>query len=243
MPLRDHFHPPVSRQESWEAIHAMWPAVIVQQLKTQLPPGYISAPRVHVGPYFEVDIGSFELDSSASLGSNASGLGDPQLMTWKEAEPTVAVETEIPDEAAYEVKIYDVERERTLVAVIEIVSPANKDREESRRKFVAKCAALLQQGVAVTIVDIVTVRQANLYVELMQFLGHADPSMADCPSLYTASSRWVIGTRKARLESWANRLSIGQRLPPIPIWLSPQQVLTFDLEQSYEKVCDDLNVK
>jgi len=243
MPLRDHFHPPVSRQESWEAIHAMWPAVIVQQLKTQLPPGYISAPRVHVGPYFEVDIGSFELDSSASLGSTGPGPGDPQSMTWREAEPTVAVETEIPDEAAYEVKIYDVERERTLVAVIEIVSPANKDREESRRKFVAKCAALLQQGVAVTIVDIVTVRQANLYVELMQFLGHADPSMADRPSLYTASSRWVIGTRKARLESWANRLSIGQTLPPIPIWLSPQQVLTFDLEQSYEKVCDDLNVK
>jgi len=34
MPLRDHFYPPVSRQESWEAVHAMWPTVIVQQLKT-----------------------------------------------------------------------------------------------------------------------------------------------------------------------------------------------------------------
>lgn len=243
MPLRDHFHPPVSRQESWEAIHAMWPAVIVQQLRTQLPAGYISAPRVHVGPYFEVDIGSFEHDSSGPIGSTAAGTGDLQTMTWRDAEPTVAVETEIPDEAEYEVKIYDVERERTLVAVIEIVSPANKDREENRRKFVAKCAALLQRGVAVTIVDIVTVRQANLYADLMQFLGYPDPSMADRPSLYTASSRWVIGTRKARLESWANRLSIGQTLPPIPIWLSPHRVLTFDLERSYEKVCDDLNMK
>lgn len=242
MPLRDHFHPPVSRQESWEAIHAMWPAVIVQQLKTQLPPGYVSSPKVHLGPYFEVDIGGFEVGADDSSRGGSAVRRHSPLATWAVAEPTVVIETELPEEAAYEVKIYDVERDRTLVAVIEIVSPANKDREESRNQFVAKCAALLQQGVAVTIVDIVTARRANLYTELLAFLGHADATMTDEPSIYTASLRWVSGTRKAILESWANRLTLGQPLPRIPIWLSPQLVLTFDLEQSYEKVCDDLSV-
>ena len=45
-----------------------------------------------------------------------------------------------------------------LLAAIEIVSPANKDRPENRRAFAAKCAALLRQGVAVSILDVVTAR-------------------------------------------------------------------------------------
>jgi hypothetical protein len=242
MPLRDHFYPPVSQQESWESIHGMWPAVIVQQLRTQLPVGFSSSPKVRTGPYFEVDIGSFELgDSYPATYGREDDIGS-STATWSIAEPTVAVETEIPEEAEYEVKIYDVERDRTLVAVIEIVSPANKDREESRNKFVAKCASLLQQGVSVNIVDIVTARKANLYVELMEFLGHNDPTMTDKPGIYTASMRRVSGVWKAKLESWSNKLTIGSPLPQIPIWLSPDRVLTFDLEKSYEKVCSDLSI-
>ena len=49
MPLRDHFRPPVSKQASWEGFHGMWPASIVQQLRKQLPPGYVAEPRVHLG--------------------------------------------------------------------------------------------------------------------------------------------------------------------------------------------------
>lgn len=49
----------------------------------------------------------------------------------------------------YEVLIYDVEPDRKLVAAVEIVSPANKDRPESRQMFVAKCASLLQKGVCI----------------------------------------------------------------------------------------------
>jgi len=61
------------------------------------------------------------------------------------------------------------------VAAIELVSPGNKDRPEKRNAFVSKCAALLQKGVAVCIVDVVTTRQFNLYAELLQFLGQSDP--------------------------------------------------------------------
>ena len=36
MPLRDHFHPPLTKIASWEELHGQWPAVIVQQLRKQL---------------------------------------------------------------------------------------------------------------------------------------------------------------------------------------------------------------
>ena len=93
--------------------------------------------------------------------------------------PVVAVKTDPPDEYEYEVRIFDLERERTLVAAIELVSPANKDRPESREAFVAKCAALLRKGIAVSIVDLVTVRRFNLYAQLMEFVGHPDGTMSN----------------------------------------------------------------
>jgi phenylacetate-coenzyme A ligase PaaK-like adenylate-forming protein len=81
------------------------------------------------------------------------------------AHPRVNVYSE------YEVRVYDTERNQRLVAAVELVSPANKDRPEHRQTFVAKCAALLQNQVSVTIVDVVTVRAFNLYGELLDLIG------------------------------------------------------------------------
>jgi len=243
MPLRDHFHPPVSRQVSWEEIHAMWPVVIVQQLKKQLPTGYVSAPKIHLGSQFEIDIATYERDDSPTGYSDSGDGGGVATATWTVAEPSVAVETEIPDYDEYEVRIYDATRDRTLVAVIELVSPANKDRPEKRNAFVGKCAALLQKGIAVSIVDVVTTRQCNLYTELMAFLGQADPTMGTAPpATYAASCRWLLRGERATLQTWSHILAVGQPLPTLPLWLTPTRVVPLDLEQSYEKACDDLSI-
>jgi hypothetical protein len=53
----------------------------------------------------------------------------------------------LPAEAVYEVQVFDEKRGSRLVAAVEIVAPANKDRPEKRRAFVAKCAALLRNRV------------------------------------------------------------------------------------------------
>ncbi|HEV3022163.1 MAG TPA: hypothetical protein VGX76_06835 [Pirellulales bacterium] len=56
MPLRDHFRPPVASHSSWEGFHGMWPATLVQELSKELPDVYTAEPRVHLGPYFEIDV-------------------------------------------------------------------------------------------------------------------------------------------------------------------------------------------
>src|SRR5271165_3886871 len=66
----------------------------------------------------------------------------PRLPDGFVAEPRVHL---VPEQYAYEVLIFDLERDRRLVAAVEIVSPANKDRPESRQLFVAKCFHLLRQ--------------------------------------------------------------------------------------------------
>lgn len=244
MPLRDHFRPPVDTYSSWEALHGQWPAVIVQQLRKQLPSGYVSEPRVHPGSPIEVDVATFEKDEVLTgSGPDAGGNGGVATAVWAPPSPTVAVETELPDYDEYEVRIYDAERGRQLVAAIELVSPGNKNRPEKRNAFVGKCAALLQKGVAVSIVDVVTVRHFNLYAELMAFLGQADPTLgADPAPVYAASCRWVRKEGRAVLETWSHVLNVGQPLPTLPLWLTATRAAPLDLEQSYEKACDDLSI-
>jgi Protein of unknown function (DUF4058) len=240
MPLRDHFRPPVDQIASWEGLHAQWPAVIVQQLRKQLPAGYVAEPRVHAGAQVEIDVAAFAKGGAAASGTS-EGNGGVATAVWAPAEPSLAVETTLPDYDEYEVRVLDATRRRQLVAAIEIVSPANKDRPEHRNVFAGKCAAMLQKGVAVSIVDLVTVRQFNLYVELLTMIGHADPSLGDPPPpLYAASCRWVRRGKRATLETWSHALAIGRPLPTLPLWLSEDRVVPLNLEQSYEQACSDL---
>jgi hypothetical protein len=241
MPLRDHFQPPLDSITSWEGFHGQWPAVIVQHLRRQLPTGYVAEPRVHSGFQVEIDVAAFEnLEAPARARMN-EGNGGVATVAWAPAEPSLAVETTLPVYDEYEVRVFDVRRRRHLVAAIEIVSPANKDRPEHRNVFVAKCAALLQQGVAVSIVDLVTIRHFNLYSELLNLIGHADLTLADPPAhIYAASCRWTRQGKRTLLEAWSHALRLQAPLPTLPLWLSAEVVVPLDLEQSYEQACQDL---
>ncbi len=238
MPLRDHFRPPVSKRTSWEAFHGMWPGEIVRQLRRTLPPGFIAGPSVHLGTFYEIDISTYESDDAPAL----SGWKGDAAAQWAATDPSVAIDVEPEVEYEYAVNIYDAEREQTLVAAIEIVSPANKDRPEKRNSFVAKCAALLRQGVSVCVVDLVTNRHVNLYMELMAFIGQgrADPMSVDPPPTYAASCRWGLRGEKSRLETWSRVMSVGQPLPSLPLWLRADLAISLDLEASYEQACHDL---
>src|SRR5205085_12175613 len=115
------------------------------------------------------DVAAFERTDAPALSTAGTGDGGVATAAWV-TTPVVRVETELPEYDEYEVRVYDATRGRRLVAAIEIGSPANKDRPEERNGFIGKCAALLQNGVAVSIVDVVTTRQFNLYAELMVFV-------------------------------------------------------------------------
>src|SRR5205823_5493933 len=135
---------------------------------------------------------------------------------WAPPEPTLAVDVDRTEQYAYEVLVFDESRARVLVAAVELVSPGNKDRPESRREFIAKCAALLGQNVCVSIVDLVTTRQFNLYAELLDFIAVSDPKMTlSPPTTYAATCRGRKINGKPRFETWAYPLIVGQRLPTL----------------------------
>jgi hypothetical protein len=243
MPLRDHFRPPVEKRHSWDELHGMWPAVIVQKLFPQLPDGYVAAPGVHLGTAFEIDISTYEQDEPVT--APMPGLsGGVATAPHAPPQPTLTIETELPDQDEYEVRIYDERLGRRLVAAIELISPSNKDRPESRRVFVGKVAALLQRNVCVSLVDVVTIRDFNLYADVLEFIGGHDPALASKPpGLYAVTMRGRKRLRqRSLLETWFYPMSIGQPLPTLPIWLDVDLSIDLELESSYEETCRFLRI-
>ena len=156
-----------------------------------------------------------------------------------------AFEIELPDKDEYEVRIYDIHHGRRLVAAIELVSPSNKARPESRRVFVAKIATLLQQDVCVSIVDLVTIRQFNLYRDLLELVGRDDSSLGtNAPSIYAATVRGRKGLNgRSLLDNWFYPMHIGQPLPTLPIWLNADFGVSLNLEAGYEESCRLLRIQ
>ncbi|HEY7158712.1 MAG TPA: DUF4058 family protein [Gemmataceae bacterium] len=246
MPLRDHFRPPLDDMRHWEGFHATWPVMIVALLRRKLPRRYFAEPRVHSGASAEIDVTTFEKEDEDVLAAgtgNDNGGGGVATAVWAPPRPTLAIATDLPAQDVYEVLVYDEKRHCRLVAAVEIVSPANKDRPEHRRTFAAKCAGLLRERVSVVIVDIVTTRTQNLYGELLDLIGQSDPSLSpEPPPLYAAACRLTKREDEWRLETWTQSLDVGRPLPTMPLWLADNLAVPLELDESYEQSCNILNI-
>jgi hypothetical protein len=236
MPLRDHFHLPLRGLCTWESFHSGWANEIVRQLNKSLPQAYVARPNVKLGVDVEADVGTLEQTGHAPA-ENGGGVA---TAVWAPPQPTLSLAVDFHRLDVFEVQVHR-EGGLEMVAAIELVSPRNKDRQTARRHFAAKCAAYLQAGVSVIVVDVVTERKENLYVALLDQLGLPpdDNNMAD---LYAASCRTAPADEPARMETWLTPLSLGSPLPTLPLWLEPDLALPLNLEQSYAATFVELRV-
>jgi hypothetical protein len=241
MPLRDHFHPPLSQARHWEAFHAGWTVEISRTLNRRiLPSGYFAEAQVHVGSRVEVDVATFEQVSQRHEveSSNGGVAVAAAVETWAPPTTTLVMPAVFTDDI--EVQVYGTSGGTTLVAAIELISPGNKDRRESRRAFAAKCASYLQRGIGLVIVDIVTERLANLHNELIDLLEQPETfRFADEMPLYAASYRPSRRTTGDQVEMWLNPLGVGQSLPTVPLALRGAATVPVDLEATYAEVLRD----
>jgi hypothetical protein len=139
--------------------------------------------------------------------------------------------------------IYDVQQEKRLDAAIEIINPANKDRPVHRNSLVSKCAALLKKGVCVVLVDIVTIRNNNLYLQLLDHFELTGPGMSENDDgTYAVCCRTRRMETKTVFDFWRKRLKLGKPLPILPLWLTEEFSIPLDLEASYEETCRLLRI-
>ncbi|MBY0232343.1 MAG: DUF4058 domain-containing protein, partial [Gemmataceae bacterium] len=154
MPLLDHFNPPLSLVRSWVSFHSMWCGVLVRRLNRMLPrPRFFAETNMHLGASVAGDVAEFDREP----GSGHMGLA----MVPSTRPAQLSIEAVFPDDI--EVRVMDTRDGARLAAVIELASPGNKDRSEARRSFVDKCAAYLERGIGLMMIDTVTNRPGNLH--------------------------------------------------------------------------------
>jgi hypothetical protein len=192
---------------------------------------------------YEIDVGTYRDPSPESRGADADE-GEVAVATYAPPKPSLTLEPQLPNQDVYEVRIYDSRRNRRLVAAIEIVSPSNKDRPETRGTFVSKVTALLKHDICVSIVDVVSTSDLNLYADLMSFLESTDPVLGDePPPMYAVTVRMRYEGRRRLMDNWYHPLAIGQPLPTLPIWLKETLAISLELESSYEETCRALRIR
>ena len=242
MPLLDHFHPPLSAIRHWESFHTLWAGEIVAALNGgALPDGYFAEAQVHVGGRVEVDVATFEVDGPRHDRDRAgSGIGlaiapRSSTKTWAPPAPAGTIPWDFPD--SLEVLIFNADSGPTLAAAVELVSPGNKDRSETRKAFTARCTAYLRQGVGLVIIDIVTNRRPNMHNELMAVIQIGEASSLIDTDLYASSYRPRRLTNRDQLEYWAYPLAVQHPLPIVPLALMNGPSVPLDLDATYQETC------
>jgi hypothetical protein len=239
MPLLDHFNPPLSRTHPWRSFHSAWAAAMARLLNQGvLPVGYYAVPNVDRDGPMEIDVATLrEHEASA-----ANGSGVPA--TWTPPAPAIAVAVELPPLDTVEVQVFADDGDPRLAAAVELISPRNKDRPQSRQAFAVKCVGYLQQGSSVVTVDTVTTRRADLNEAILDLLG-IEPDATARKSNLAATSYRAVGRdeQTQQLQLWPAPLALGQPLPTLPLWIAADFAVPLDLEASYGATCVDLRIR
>jgi hypothetical protein len=232
MPLQDHFHPPLSLRRHWHAFHNSWATYLAADLNQQLPQGYFAEANVQFG--IEIDVAAFDEISQGGAVSVPAG------PTWLPPQPTLTVPLAVTTDVV-EVRVFNTHAGPVLAGAIELVSPANKDRPAHRQAFVSKCAAYLQEGIGLVLVDVVTERSVNLHEELVRRVSPTVIGNSE-PGLYATSYRPIQVGCETKLNIWLETLALGQPLPTLPLWLRGGLVLEVTLEASYDRTCREQRI-
>jgi hypothetical protein len=232
MPLLDHFHPPLYPHRSWESFHSRWANSIADTLQQMLPQRYFAEVQIHLGSQVEADVAEFEAGARAEEEPPNGPAGGVAVQTWVPPAATLVMPAVFPDDL--EVHVRDERDDAKLVGVVELVSPRNKDRAESRRAFAAKCASYLERGIGLVAVDIVTNRQGNLHNEMIDVLGLGQPFRMSAETLlYAAAYRPAWREETNQIDVWLTALSVAATLPVLPLALRGFRAVPVDLETTY----------
>jgi hypothetical protein len=234
MPLHDW-----SKLPDWENVHQLWIVELFRWIKVRLPAGYRAGlgtvPALTIGsPPLHPDVQVQHRQDQPAMVENGPSLEpapDPS-MRW---QPDVELEVLTLDPN----RVVQVTRQGRLIAVVELISPRNKDRREARTLAQSRYLGYLIHGVHLLLVDVHPQPVAFSFADaLAEALGISQPR---CPAPL------AISYRVSDLAPAGGRmLAIGQRpltvdapLPTMWLPLTLDRAVPVDLEETYTKATAD----
>jgi hypothetical protein len=218
MPLHDW-----TDRLGWDGVHQSWNVELLRWIKPRLPEGYraylgtipaltVGAPSQHADVHVRSWLPTLEAATAPAAGAEACGAAGPE-----EPDEQIAVIALEPQLAV------QVTRDERLVAVVEVISPRNKDQPEARDAYRNRYIGYLLYGVHLLLVDVHRLPLSFSFADaLAASLGITQPP---CPAPPAISYR--VGD------------PVGASLPTVPLALTADLALPVGLEQTYMAAAAD----
>jgi hypothetical protein len=227
MPLHDW-----TDERGWDSVHPFWMAYLVEWLQPRLPEGY----KAFLGgvPALTVASGNGKPDVSVRQWG-------PQPSAEKAVTDTAVLAPDL--EASVVVRLdpqiaVHVDFHGQLIAAIELVSPRNKDRVDSKETYANRYLGYLRLGVHLLLVDVLPRPRGFSFSDaITSGLGMELPPL---PPPFAATYRVgevvpVGDDMGSLLAVWRRPLQVGQPLPALPLPLSVHRAILIDLEETYQR--------
>ena len=122
-----------------------------------------------------------------------------------------------------------------LVALVEIVSPANKDRPPTVEEFIAKAVDALDVGIHVLLVDLLPPGPCD--PQGMQGRVYQRLEQSDEPYDLPADAPLTLASYAAgpQIEVYLEHLAVGAILPEMPLFLRHDRYVNVPLEATYQE--------
>lgn len=218
--------------------HQRWAVEISAELNSGLlPEGFYSmTEQIAEGPRpdvitLEVEDRAWE-SARAALGETALAVADrPPRVRYTEE-----LESEIYAHSANRVAVYHASGDR-VVAYIEIVSPGNKHSDYEVREFIDRLDEALFRGCHLLVIDVLPPGRHDprgMHAAFWEHRGgHGHPVTANQPLGLAAYRVRRVGDTTTVPRVWFETVGIGEPLPNMPLFLTPDHYVEVPLEQTY----------
>ncbi len=217
------------RSGTYHNFHVLWLSTITNRLNAGiLPTGcFAMAEQIVGGP--EPDVVTLQLDADTPTQSAEAQIAVAPPKTKPSASFVMTADADRYVRKANRIVIRHELGE--VLAVIEIVSPGNKDSRHAIRSFVEKSVQLLFDGINLLIIDPLspTPRDPHGIHQLIwsQVTDQPFQLPADRPLTMVAYQAEPIKT------AYVEPISFGSPLPTMPLYLQGENYVDLPLEQTY----------
>jgi hypothetical protein len=227
MPLHDW-----TDERGWDSVLPLWLTYLVEWIQPRLPEGFKaflgSVPALRVGSINgkpDVSIRRWGPEPSTEAAATDTAVLDPDM------EASVVIRLD-PHQAVH------IDFHGQLIAAIEIVSPRNKDRTDSKETYTNRYLGYLRLGVHLMLVDVLPrPRNFSFSDAITGALGmELSPLPPPFAAAYRVGEVIPVGDDMGSLVAlWRRPLRVGQPLPVLPLPLNVHRAAVIDLEETYHR--------
>jgi len=123
-------------------------------------------------------------------------------------------------------------RRGEVVAVIEVLSPGNKSSRHALRSFVTKATELIRRGIHLLVIDLFPPSPRDPQgIHKAMWDEFLDEPYEPPPNKPLTVAAYLAGECKT---AYVEPVGVGDELPPLPIFLTPEIYVPAPLEETYQ---------